>query len=69
MKLRCAGLTARVGEDGFEYMKKHGVWQDMTKPKYYALFGWELSASQMKDARVDEKTGDIFKAVSPGAAE
>ena len=66
MKLRCAGLTARVGEDGFEYMKKHGVWQDVSKPKYYALYSWELTAAQMKDARVDEKTGDIFKANAQG---
>ena len=62
MKIRCDGLTAKVGEDGFEYMKKHGVWQDMTKPKYYALYAWELTAAQMKDTRVDEITGDIFKA-------
>ena len=66
MKLRCAGLTAKVGEDGFQYLKNHGVWQDMSKPKYYALYAWELTAAQMKDARVDEKTGAIFKANAAG---
>ena len=38
----------------------------MTKPKYCALYSWELTAAQMKDARVDEKTADIFKANAAG---
>lgn len=38
MKVRCGGLTTKVGADGFEYMKKHGVRQGMSKPKYYALY-------------------------------
>ena len=77
VKLRCAGLTKHKGvdddgapiaiPDGFEYMKQHGVWQDMSKPKYYALYNWELSAAQMKDARIDEATGGIFKVLSPSA--
>jgi thiosulfate reductase / polysulfide reductase chain A len=63
MRLRCAGLTPRVGEDGFEYMKKHGVWQDMSKPKYYELYKWELSAEQLKDTRVDEQGNVLRKSV------
>jgi thiosulfate reductase / polysulfide reductase chain A len=65
IKQRCAGLTARVGEDGFEYMKKHGVWQDMTKPKYYELYAWELTAAQMKDTRTDEQ-GNIYRKAADG---
>lgn len=55
IKLRCQGLSKMVGEDGFEYMKKHGVWQDMTKPKYYDLYRWELTAAQVKGTRVDDE--------------
>jgi thiosulfate reductase / polysulfide reductase chain A len=65
IKQRCAGLTARVGEDGFAYMKKHGVWQDMSKPKYYDLYAWELNATQMKDTRTDER-GNIYRKASDG---
>jgi thiosulfate reductase / polysulfide reductase chain A len=65
MKIRCEGLTKRVGEDGFEYMKKHGVWQDMTKPKYYELYAWELTEAQMKDTRTDE-LGNIYRKAADG---
>jgi thiosulfate reductase / polysulfide reductase chain A len=34
IKLRCEALGKKIGEDGFAYMVKHGVWQDMAKPKY-----------------------------------
>jgi anaerobic selenocysteine-containing dehydrogenase len=62
---RCAGLTSRVGEDGFAYMKKNGVWQDMSKPKYYELYAWELTAAQLKDARTDER-GNIYRKGADG---
>ncbi len=60
MKQRCQALSQRVGEDGFEYMKKHGVWQDTSKPKYYDLYAWELTPAQMKDTRIDDQ-GNIFR--------
>jgi thiosulfate reductase / polysulfide reductase chain A len=65
MKMRCTALTARVGEDGFEYMKKHGVWQDTTKPKYYELYNWELTENQLKDTRVDDR-GNVLKKATDG---
>jgi thiosulfate reductase / polysulfide reductase chain A len=65
MKMRCTALTARVGEDGFEYMKKHGVWQDTTKPKYYDLYNWELTENQLKDTRVDDR-GNVLKKAADG---
>jgi thiosulfate reductase / polysulfide reductase chain A len=67
MKQRCTALTKVVGEDGFEYMKKNGVWQDMSKPKYYDLYAWELTAAELKDTRVDEKTQVIFKKAANGS--
>ena len=66
MRLRCAGLTKRVGEDGFDYMRKHGVWQDLSKPKYYELYNWDLKADDLKDTRVDDATQIIYKKAASG---
>lgn len=65
MRQRCRSLSARVGEDGFEYMLKHGVWQDTSKPKYYTLFNWELSAEQLKGTRTDE-AGTLWRKAADG---
>jgi thiosulfate reductase / polysulfide reductase chain A len=61
IRMRCTALGKKLGEDGFAYMVKHGVWQDMSKPKYYDLFNWELKPDDMKDTRVDEKTQIILR--------
>ena len=66
MRQRCQALTKVVGEDGFEYMKAHGVWQDMSKPKYHGLFNWELSPAQLKDTRVDEATRNVWRKGADG---
>jgi anaerobic selenocysteine-containing dehydrogenase len=66
LRQRCAGLSARVGEDGFEYMKRHGVWQDMSKPKYYRVYDWELTPEQLKDTRVDEATQTVWRKAADG---
>ncbi len=66
IRQRCQALTKRVGEDGFAYMKKHGVWQDTTKPKYYELYNWEVPAAELKDTRVDEKTRIIYRKAADG---
>jgi anaerobic selenocysteine-containing dehydrogenase len=65
IRLRCAGLSARVGEDGFAYMVKHGVWQDTSKPKYCTLFNWELSAGEQRDTRVDA-SGTLWRKAANG---
>jgi thiosulfate reductase / polysulfide reductase chain A len=66
IKLRCEALGKKMGEDGFAYMVKHGVWQDMSKPKYYDLFNWELKPDEIKDTRVDEATQRIYKKAADG---
>jgi thiosulfate reductase / polysulfide reductase chain A len=66
LKLRSAALTKRVGEDGWDYMRKHGVWQDMSKPKYYDLYAWELKAAELVDTRVDEATQIIYRKAADG---
>jgi thiosulfate reductase / polysulfide reductase chain A len=62
LRQRCGDFGKRVNEDGFDYMRKHGVWQDMSKPKYYALYNWTLTEAQLKDTRVDEQGGVWRKA-------
>jgi thiosulfate reductase / polysulfide reductase chain A len=66
IKLRCEALGKKIGEDGFAYMVKHGVWQDMSKPKYYDLFNWELKSDEVKDTRVDDATQRIYKMAADG---
>ena len=66
IRQRCKALTARIGEDGFDYMVKHGVWQDMSKPKYYALYNWSLGEAELKDTRVDPATQMIWRKAADG---
>ena len=66
LRQRCGAFTKRVGEDGFEYMKAHGVWQDMSKPKYYDLYNWDLTPAEFKGTRVDEATQVILRKAADG---
>ena len=66
IRQRCTAFTKRVGEDGFEYMKKHGVWQDMSKPQYFDLYAWELKPQELNDTRVDENTRIIYRKAADG---
>ena len=66
LRQRCGAFTKRVGEDGFEYMKAHGVWQDMSKPKYYDLYNWDLKPEEIKDTRVDAVTQMIYRKAANG---
>lgn len=75
-KLRCVGLTRYQGvaadgaqvpiTDGFAYMKQHGVWQDLSKPKYYDLYNWALTAAELKNTRVDTATQMIYRTAADG---
>lgn len=75
-RLRCVGLTRYQGvaadgaqvpiTDGFAYMKQHGVWQDMSKPKYYDLYNWPLTADELKNTRVDSATQIVYRLVAEG---
>ncbi len=66
MKLRCTALSKVVGEDGFGYMQKHGVWQDMSKPKYYELYNQRLTDAELKDTRVDDVTQRVMRKAADG---
>jgi thiosulfate reductase / polysulfide reductase chain A len=76
MQQRCVGLTRYQGvgtdgaqvpiTDGFAYMKKHGVWQDLSKPKYYDLYNWALTTAELKNTRVDAATQMIYRTAADG---
>jgi thiosulfate reductase / polysulfide reductase chain A len=53
LRQRCEAFGKRIGGDGFAYMRERGVWQDMSKPKYYQLYSWEMTEAQLKDTRVE----------------
>lgn len=58
---QCKNIPAGDCADGFEYMKKHGVWVDTSEPKFYQYYLRPLSEAQQQDARLDEKTGLLYK--------
>ena len=68
LRQRCGPFGKRVGKetaaDGFDYMREHGVWQDMSKPKYYDLYNWEMTEAQLKDTRVEG--GNILRKNAAG---
>jgi anaerobic selenocysteine-containing dehydrogenase len=66
LRQRCGPFSKRVGEDGFEYMKAHGVWQDMSKPKYYDLYNWDLKPEEVTGTRVDEATQILYRKGADG---
>jgi thiosulfate reductase / polysulfide reductase chain A len=67
LRMRCDAFSKRIGADGFAYMREHGVWQDMSKPKYYKLYEWEMTADQLKDTRTDEATGRVLRKAADGS--
>ncbi len=66
LRQRCTDFGKRVNGDGFAYMREHGVWQDMSKPKYYALYNWALTEAQLAGTRVDEATGHVLRKAADG---
>jgi anaerobic selenocysteine-containing dehydrogenase len=66
LRQRCGAFGKRVGGDGFDYMREHGVWQDTSKPKYYKLYAWEMTPEQTKDARIDDASGKVWRKVANG---
>ncbi len=66
IRQRCNALGKTLGEDGFEYMKRTGVWQDLSKPQYFNLYAWELTATELLNTRIDSATQLIYKADAGG---
>ena len=66
LRLRCEAFGKRINADGFAYMREHGVWQDTSKPKYYKLYAWEMTPEQLKDTRIDDAAGQVWRKAADG---
>jgi anaerobic selenocysteine-containing dehydrogenase len=58
---QCKDIPRGDCKDGFDYMRKHGIWVDTSEPKQYELFRRKLKASALKGSRTDEKTGVVYR--------
>lgn len=65
-KLPTVGPDGKVFASGLEYMQHYGVYVDTSKPKTYEVFRRKLSAEQLKDTRVDDRTGVVYKRDAAG---
>jgi thiosulfate reductase/polysulfide reductase chain A len=54
---------------GFEYMRKHGVWQDRGKKPNYRPFAKQLSAKDLEGSTIDTTTGIVHKGEDPDTKE
>jgi len=61
IRSQCRNIPAGDCANGFEYMKKHGVWYDRDQPKSYDMHKRPLTAVQLRNTRVDERTGIIHQ--------
>lgn len=58
---QCRDVPPDGFADGFERMKKRGVWIDASHPKYYESFKRRLSANELENARTDAETGVVYR--------
>lgn len=68
-RLQCARVPRGDCKDGFEYLKRHGVWFDPKKPKDYDLFQRPLTPTQLEGSRTDAATGIVYKRNARGVEE
>jgi anaerobic selenocysteine-containing dehydrogenase len=70
---QCKNIPPGDCADGFEFMKKHGVWVDTSQPKTYELYARPLSEADLKETRTgtDEQLSDLYykKNVATGKDE
>jgi anaerobic selenocysteine-containing dehydrogenase len=66
VRYQCSKIPAGDEADGFEYMKKHGVYVDHSAPKSYEVYKRLLKSSQLQGTHVDEATQIIYKTQTTG---
>jgi len=60
VRTQCAGIPKGECADGFEYLRKHGVWFDKDRPQDFELYARSLNAKQLAGSRTDPKTQLIY---------
>lgn len=58
---QCKNIPKGDCADGFEFMKKHGVWVDSSQPKTYELYKRPLSTKALEGSRIDEKSSLVMR--------
>ena len=65
---QCRNIPPGDCADGWEYMRRHGVWVDSRSPKTYELFKKPLTAKELEGSRTDSATGVVYRR-GPGGKE
>jgi thiosulfate reductase / polysulfide reductase chain A len=65
-KLPTTGPDGKQFKDGFDYMKHYGVHVDRSQPKPYEVYRRPLDAKQLAGARVDERSGVVYRSNDKG---
>lgn len=66
MRMRMQKHVFPSGENGWDFMRRTGVWNDMEQQTFHELYNWELTAKQLEGAKLDEATGFYRKAGADG---
>lgn len=66
---QCRHIPPGDCADGWEYMRRHGVWVDTRAPKAYELYKRPLSERDLEGSRTDPKTGVVYRRAAPGGKE
>ena len=66
---QCQNIPAGDCADGFEYMRKHGVWHDASKPRQRGAFYRQLTDDELAGCATDRVTGIISRAGRDGNPE
>jgi len=68
-RLRCRKVPPGDCPTGWDYMKKHGVYYDRSRPKSYHAHARPLAAKQLEGARVEQASGIIYRKNTAGKEE
>ncbi len=69
MRMRMQKHVFPSGENGWDFMRRTGVWSDMDQKPFYELFNWELTPKQLEGATLDATTGLYTKPGASGKAQ
>src|SRR5262249_55340511 len=58
--------TAPTGENGWDYLRRTGVWEDTEQEPFFELYARELMPTELAGARLDAATKLYHKAATDG---
>lgn len=66
VKAQCVNVPKGDCKDGFEYLKKHGVYTDLKIPPSYEIYRRVVPKGQLENARIDEQSGVVYAKTEKG---